>query len=58
MERRKKIRRCYRINPFVYEQMKKVLEEIRITETNFIEIAIIEKIARIQGKNVMDKELD
>ncbi len=48
MERAKKIRRCYRISPFVYDELKKTLEKINSTETNFVEIAIIEKIARIR----------
>lgn len=51
MEKKKKVRKSYRINPFVCEQMKKVLEELRINETSFVEMAIIEKIANIQSKN-------
>ena len=45
-----KIMRCYRINPMILEEMQKVLEELKIKETSFIEMAIIEKIARIQAK--------
>ena len=51
MEKKNKIRKNYRINPFVCEQMKRVLEKLRINETSFVEMAIIEKIARIQAKN-------
>jgi len=51
MEKLKKVRRDYRINSWVYEEMKKLLEEMRITETSFVEMAIIEKMARIQQNN-------
>lgn len=46
--------RSYRFSSFVYEELKKIVKELDTTETNFIEIAIIEKIARIQAKNEQD----
>ena len=48
MERKNKIRRTYRINPLVYEEMKKILENMKTTETYFVEMALIEKIERIR----------
>lgn len=54
MEKRNKILRQYRINPFIYDELKKIVEKIGTTETSFVEIAIIEKINRIQSKNQQD----
>ena len=42
-----KIKKSYRFNKFVVEELKEVIKKLNITETSFIEIAIIEKIARI-----------
>lgn len=48
MEKQTRVRVNYRLDPFVYSEMKKILEKIKTTETNFVEIAIIEKMARIR----------
>lgn len=53
----KKIVKSYRLNPEIVKEMKKILEEIHITETSFVEIAIIEKMARIQAKKFEDDKL-
>lgn len=55
MEKKNKVRRSYRINPLVYDEMKKILEKLSVNETYFIEMAIIEKIERIRHeKNLLD----
>lgn len=46
-----RIMKSYRLNKEIVKEMKKILKKINITETSFIEIAIIEKMARIQLKN-------
>lgn len=47
--------KCYRINEFVLKELEKILKEINITETSFIEMAIIEKMARINFYEDKDK---
>lgn len=55
MEKKNKVRRSYRINPLVYDEMKKILEKLSVNETYFIEMAIIEKIERIRHeKGLLD----
>lgn len=52
--KKNKIRRCYRIDPFIYEELKKMVARIGTTETNFVQIAIFEKISRIQAQKYQD----
>lgn len=49
-----KIKKCYRLNKMVCFELEKLVKEIGITETSFVEMAIIEKIARIQAKTEQD----
>lgn len=49
-----KIKKCYRLNKMVCFELEKLVKEIGITETSFVEMAIIEKIARIQAKSEQD----
>ena len=46
-----KIMRSYRLSETIIETMKELAEKLDITETRFVEMAIIEKIVRIQGKS-------
>ena len=55
--KRNKVLRHYRLEPLIYDELKKVLEKLNVTETSFIEMAIIEKIAHIQAKNEQDNKL-
>ena len=49
---KKKVMRTYRLNAFIYDELKKITQELGITETSFIEMAIVEKILKIeQSKN-------
>ena len=43
--------RSYRLNTEVLKEMQNMLKKMNMSETSFIEIAIIEKMARIQAKN-------
>ena len=49
-----RVLRQYRLNSWVYEELKEMLEKLQITETSFVEIAIIEKMARIEAKKERD----
>lgn len=53
----KKILKSYRINPEIIKEMKEILKEINTTETSFVEMAIIEKMARIQAKKYEDYKM-
>lgn len=53
----KKILKSYRINPEIIKEMKEILKEINTTETSFVEMAIIEKMARIQAKKYSNSKL-
>lgn len=48
--RTNRIMKCYRFNAEVLKDLKKIVEKINISETSFIEIAIIEKMNRIKDK--------
>lgn len=41
--------KCLRIENYILEEMKETLKDKKITETAFIEIAIIEKLQRMKG---------
>lgn len=43
--------RSYRLNEIILQQLKEITQKLDITETRFVEMAIIEKIGRIQTKN-------
>lgn len=46
-----KVIRNYRLNKMVVEELQKQIKIQKITETSFVEMAIIEKLARIQAKS-------
>lgn len=41
--------KCWRIENYILEEMKKILKDKKITETAFVEIALIEKLQRMKG---------
>lgn len=45
-----RIMKSYRFNREVLNELKEILKNKNMSETSFIEIAIIEKMARIQAK--------
>lgn len=46
-----KISKSYRINKLICEELDQIVKKLGITETSFIEMAIIEKLARIKENN-------
>lgn len=44
-----KIKKNYRLHKYIVEEMEKMLKDKNVTETAFIEIAIIEKLQRMKG---------
>ena len=55
--KKNKIMKCYRFNAFMCEELKKIIEEIKINETSFVEMAIIEKISRIRHESMKDDKI-
>lgn len=47
-----KIKRSYRFSPLIVKEMQEKLKILKITETNFIEVAIIEKLARMKDEKL------
>lgn len=45
-----KIVKTYRINKMICDELKKTIKDLNVTETSFVEMALIEKMARIQAK--------
>lgn len=53
----KKIKKNYRFSSFVISELKNIVKELNITETSFVEMAIIEKIERIKNDKVNKGEI-
>lgn len=49
--RTNRIMKSYRFNQEVLKELKEIIKSLNTSETSFIEMAIIEKIARIQAKS-------
>ena len=53
-----RIMRSHRFNKMVLDDLQELLKELNISETSFIEIAVIEKMAKIKSKREADNEID
>lgn len=53
-----RIMRSHRFNKMVLDDLQELLKELNISETSFIEIAVIEKMAKIKSKRESDDEID
>ena len=53
-----RIMRSHRFNKMVLDDLQELLKELNISETSFIEIAVIEKMAKIKSKREADDEID
>lgn len=52
-----RIMRSHRFNKMVLDDLQELLKELNISETSFIEIAVIEKMAKIKSKRETDDEI-
>lgn len=52
-----RIMRSHRFNKMVLDDLQELLKELNISETSFIEIAVIEKMAKIKSKREIDNEI-
>lgn len=52
-----KIMRSFRFNNYVDKWLREIAKKINTTETAFVEMAIIEKISRIEQRNIKNDKL-
>lgn len=52
-----KIMRSFRFNNYVDKWLRETAKKINTTETAFVEMAIIEKISRIEQRNIKNDNL-
>lgn len=52
-----KIMRSFRFNNYVDKWLRETAKKINTTETAFVEMAIIEKISRIEQRNIKNDDL-
>lgn len=53
-----KIMKSYRFNKLIVEELNNVLKNVKVTETAFIEVAIIEKLVRLKANEVENKNIN
>jgi hypothetical protein len=58
MEIKMKIRKNYRINKLIVDELEKITKLINVSETSFIEISLIEKMSKLKSYSNEKKEID
>ena len=53
-----KTTRTFKINSLILKELEELCNELEISMTSFIEIAIVEKMAKIRSYSVKNSELD